>query len=271
MKKTLFALVALAATGSAMAASTNPFSRDISEPVAVKSPYTFELGLTTHREVYKEYVASGKLMQEEAWMTGVKGGVTRELADIGGKVVLTGEFAMGRADYTGSYQGGNYGELHLGGLNRNLIEVTGMYKQSAPKWNGLTVGAGLGYRRLVDNLQDGGPGGYKRTNERLYLILGLEQAFQFKTWSITPGVQYKHILKSKQTSDLYGGVTVDQHRGYGAEVSIAFSHKSEKYNTVITPYYRQWNVKDSTVDARTNLYEPRNRTKELGIALTVQF
>lgn len=271
MKKTLFALVALAATGSAMAASTNPFSRDIQEPVAVKSPYTFELGLTTHREVYKEFAGGGKLMQEEAWMTGVKGGVTRDFADIGGKVVLTGEFALGRANYTGSYMGGNYGDLHMGGLNRSLIEVTGMYKQSAPLWNGLTAGAGLGYRRLVDNLQDGGPGGYKRTNDRLYLILGLEQAFQTKNWTITPGVQYKHILKSKQTSDLLGGVTVDQNRGYGAEATIAFAHKGEKFNTVITPYYRLWNVKDSTVDARTNLYEPRNKTKEYGVALTVQF
>ncbi|KVP17188.1 hypothetical protein [Burkholderia ubonensis] len=270
MKKTLFALVALAAAGSAMASSTNPFARDIVEPVAVKSPYTFELGLTTHREVYKEYNPDGsKLMQEEAWMTGIKGGVTREFADIGGKVVLTGEFAMGRSDYTGSYWGGNYGDLHVNNLDRTLFEVTGMYKQSAPMWNGLSAGAGLGYRRLVDNLQQG-PGGYKRTNDRVYLVVGLEQAFELKNWTITPGVQYKHILSGKQRSDLWGGITHKQD-GYGAEASIAFVHKGDKYNTVVTPYYRLWDIKDSNVDYRTGTYEPRNKTKEFGVALTFQF
>ncbi|WP_157643979.1 hypothetical protein [Burkholderia ubonensis] len=270
MKKTLFALVALVAAGSAMANSTNPFARDIVEPVAVKSPYTFELGLTTHREVYKEYGQDGaKLMQEEAWMTGVKGGVTREFADIGGKLVLTGEFAMGKSDYTGSYMGGNYGELHINNLTRSLFEVTGMYKQTAPLWKGLTAGAGLGYRRLVDNLQEGS-GGYKRTNDRLYLILGLEQEFQMKQWTITPGVQYKHILMSKQKSDLLGGVTVRQNDGYGAEASIAFAHKGDKFNTVVTPYYRIWDIKDSNVHS-TGLYEPRNKTKEFGVSLTFQF
>lgn len=271
MKKTLFAVAALLAAGSALAASTNPFSREVPQIIPEASPYTYELGVTTHREIYSEYLGDGsKLMQEEAWMTGVKGSVTRDFKDIGGKLVLTGELALGRANYTGSYMGGNYGDVQVSNINRNLVTVTGMYKHSAPLWNGLGVGAGLGYRRLVDNLQEAGSGGYKRTNDRLYLILGVEQAIQFKTWTVTPALQYKHILVSKQTSDVMGGITVSQHRGYGAEASVAFARKGDKYNTIITPYYRMWDIKDSSVDS-TGAYEPRNKTKEVGVSLTVQF
>jgi hypothetical protein len=272
MKKTLFAIAALVAASSAMAVPTNnPFTRDIPEPVpAAPSPYTFELGLTSHHETYREYGADGsRLMQEEAWFTGVKAGVTRTIGDTGGSVVLTGEYSLGKSDYTGSYLGGSYGDLSIHNLNRSLLEVTAMYKQTAPLWNGLTAGLGVGYRRLVDNL-DEAPGGYKRTTDRVYLTVALEQSIKLKSWTITPGVQYDYIVAGKAKSDLLGGVSVDQNNGWGAKGSIAIAHK-DRFGTTIEPYFRYWDVKASNVDAATGLYEPRNKTTEAGVNLTFHF
>ena len=267
MKKLLIAALAFAATGSALAASTNPLAIPAEAPAA-KSPYAYELGMSTHREVYDEFADGAILMREEAVLSTINVGVSRAIGDTGGTVVLRGQFGIGKADYTGSYMDGNYGDLKLSGLHRNFADVTATYKQTSPAWNGLTVGAGIGYRRLVDNLQDGGPGGYKRINERTYLALSLEQAIDFTNWSVTPGVQYKHIVSSKQKSDLMGGISVDQPNGHGAEASIAFVNKSSAYS--VTPFFRIWDIKDSDVHS-TGLYEPRNKTKEIGVAVTYQF
>jgi hypothetical protein len=270
MKKILIAALAFAAAGSAMAASTNPLASPAADAPAAKTPYVYELGVSTHRELYEEFADGDKLMQEEAIMTTIRAGVSRAIGDTGGTVVLSGQFGFGKGDYTGSYMDGKYGDLRIPGLKRTLVDVSAMYKQTAESWAGLTAGAGIGYRRLVDNLQDGGPGGYKRINERTYLTASLERAIEFSTWTVTPGIQYKHILSSKQTSELYGGVTVDQPNGHGAEASIAFIRKSDGYRTVITPFFRIWDIKDSDVH-KIGLYEPRNKTKEAGIAVTYQF
>lgn len=270
MKKILIAALVFAAAGSATAASTNPLAAPNADAPAAKSPYVYELGVSTHRELYEEFADGEKLMQEEAIMTTIRAGVSRAVGDTGGKVVLSGQFGFGKGDYTGSYMDGNYGDLHVPGLKRSLVDISATYKQTAEAWNGLTAGAGIGYRRLVDNLQDGGPGGYKRINERTYLTASLERAFEFDAWTVTPGIQYKHIVSSKQKSDLFGGISVDQNNGHGAEASIAFIRKSEGYRIAITPFFRVWDMKDSDVHP-SGLYEPRNKTKEAGIAVTYQF
>lgn len=269
MKKTLIAIVALAAASSAIADTHHPLATP--DEFLEVSANTYEWGVTAHRESYREFDSKGKLMQEIAQMTGIKGSLTRTLGDTGGQVVLTGEYAAGRADYTGSYIGGQYGDLAITGLRRSLFEATGTYKQTSPMWRGVTAGVGLGYRQLVDNLQDAGPGGYKRTNDRVYLSLGVERTIELNRWTVTPGVQYKHLLASRQTSDLQGGVTVNQHDGYGAEASVAVHYKGDGYKSVITPFVRIWDIQDSAIDGRTGLYEPRNKTKEVGLSVAVQF
>ena len=272
MKKILFAVLALAAAGSSLAASTNPLAGPVAEPLQ-KSPYTYELGLATHREVYEEFASGGKLMQETAVMSSLVAGVSRAIGDTGGSVELRGQISLvGKADYTGAYMdGGEYGSVYGSGQHRHILDVTATYKQTAPEWSGVTAGAGLGYRRLQDNLQELGPGGYERINERIYLTASLERAFDFTNWTITPGVQYKHILSSKQKSDLAGGVSNKQPNGYGSELSVAVIEKGVRYNSILTVFYRSWDVKDSDVDAVTRLYEPSNKTKEIGVAATYKF
>jgi hypothetical protein len=285
MKKSLFVALAFVSTGSAFA---DPISQAAGPaPVIAQSPYTYSIGLTQHRETYTEYGRQrssivteparqprghgAKIMQEKAHMTGIKGSVARRIGETNGKVLLSAEYAFGKADYTGSYMGGSYGDITVGDLRRTLVDVSGMYKYSAQGLNGLTAGVGLGYRRLVDNLQDAGAGGYKRVNERTYLTIALEQPIQVNQWSITPGVQYKHILSSKQRAELTDrDISLEQDSGHGAELSVAFMRQGERVSTVITPFFRIWNMKESRLHP-AGLFEPKNDTREVGLAVSVQF
>lgn len=267
MKKSYLSLALIAAaalsSGAAMAQSAKPVNG------TQASPYTFELGLTTHRETYEEFSAEdgGKVMRQTAPMVGLKGSVSRALgAD--GKVKATAQYSWGNADYTGAYMGGQYGDLHLGGLSRQLFETTAVYTHSAPAWNGFGVKGGLGYRHLVDNLQDAGPSGYKRTNDRVYAIVGVEQVLQSAHWTITPAAEYKHSLWSRHESDLLGGVKHRQH-GNGGELSVAFAQKDGLTPMTIRPFYRVWNIDHSNVSQ--GFYEPKNETSELGIDVSWRF
>lgn len=270
-KNSIAALLVLSAAGSASAwASNQPAGAadGDSEPRAT-TPYTYELGVSTHRETYEEFVDGAKFMQESALMTVLQSKASRAVGDTGGAVVLLNDVGFGQADYTGAYFGGHYGDLRTSHLSRILVDVAGLYTQTSPVWNGVTVGAGLGFRRLVDNLQQGGAGGYQRINDRFYLVLDLEQTVSFTNWAVTPALQYKQILSSKQWSGLMGGITVHQSKGYGAEFSVAVAQKVLPDGIVITPFLRVWNIGDSSVSQ--GIYEPSNKTKEAGVSLAYRF
>lgn len=260
MKKNYLALALLVSLTSGLAVAAPP------DPAA--SPYAFELGLTQHHEVYKETARDGsKVMQETADLMGIKGSVARALGERG-RVRLSAEYAFGDANYVGAYQGGAYGDLHANGLSRWLFETAAVYAYAAPEWNGFAVKGGLGYRHLVDNLQDAGEGGYKRTNKRVYAILGAEQAFQAANWTVTPSVEYKHSVWSRNESDVLGGLTHRQH-GNGGELSVAFAQKQAVSPLTVRPFFRTWHVADSNVVAGT--YEPKNRTSEAGVDIDWRF
>lgn len=278
MKKTRYSLclaaaIAALATSSAMA---NPFIAP-PEPTESKltgaTPTSYELGFTTYREKYTEHVNGQKFMQETAPMWGVQGAVTHAFKH-GGKLKLSGTFATGSADYTGSYMGGSYGDLRIGGLDRYMLTSELEYKLSSRDWNDITFGAGVGYRRLVDHLEQAGPGGYKRKNDRLYLTLSVEREFAAGDWSFTPQFKYKHLIRGVQHADIMGGVAMKQDDGYGTELAVAISHKGAWNGLTVTPYLRTWDIKDSKFVQLTSTggaYEPQNKTKEIGVTVSMRF
>lgn len=249
------ALALFASAGAAVAA----------EPA---SAYSYELGLTSHHETYKELDRFGdKLMQETAPLVGIKGSVSRAFGEHG-KVKVSGEYAFGQSHYVGSYQGGSYGDVHAGGIGRELFETTAIYTHAAPEWGGVALSGGLGYRYLVDNLQDAGAGGYERVNQRIYAIVGIEHTLQGASWAVTPAFQYKHSLKSRHDSDLLGGIRHRQH-GNGGELSVAFAQTKGDYPVTIRPFVREWRIDDSNVV--DGFIEPKNRTREVGFDLAWRF
>lgn len=252
MKKTIFAL-ALASLSMGAFAATNG--------------YTVEVGTSLHQERYEEFADGEKLMQEKADMVGVKASISRQLTSVGA-IKASLEYAHGDADYTGAYWGDAYGSLKVPGLSRHLFEVSGTYTHHFAEAAGIDVVGGLAYRRLQDNLQEAGAGGYERVNEMYYAIAGVERAFKVEGWTVKPGVHYKLPLHARQHSDLLGGVTVKQKHGYGTEL---FAQVTPAGSTLtITPFYRHWSIKDSEISA-DGLYEPRNKTREVGVAVSVRF
>jgi hypothetical protein len=236
--------------------------------VAAEAPnWSYGLGLTHHKETYKERDQLGApVMKENANLTGIKA-IAAHRVGTNGRLAITGEFAAGDGSYKGAYQDGEYGDVHVTGISRRLFETTATYTHFAPAWSGAGITAGLGYRHHVDNAQEA-PGGYKRVNKRVYAIVGLENTYDTGNWFITPAAAYKHTLHSEHYSDLLGGLTMDQH-GNGADLSVAFKQKSGDYPVTLRPFLRTWEIADSNqIDG---FYEPRNKTQEVGLDVTWSF
>jgi hypothetical protein len=271
LRRRLLLSAACLATGAAFAA----------DPVG-HTGVSYELGLTHHDELYEEFDDDGsKFMQESASMYGVKAALRQDFAQRRAlKAAMT--YAEGEANYIGALQGGEYGELGLSGLSRELFETALVYEQGAWAergfWRGFVLHAGLGYRRLVDNLQDAGPSGYKRINERVYTILGVAYEFQLGEWGIAPTLDFRRSLWSEHVSELplVGGGTyrlVHEQEGTGGEASLMLVQKIGRYPLVIRPFYRWWEMDASNVVYIGNdgYIEPRNTTSEVGLDISLRF
>lgn len=258
-----FAFVSAVAFAMGIAASAHA-----AEPSAKGArAYTFEVGAAMHSELYEEFdTAGGKIMEEDARMAGFKLGLTRHF-DARNDFKVGFEYVRGNSDYTGSLIGGNYGDLRIYNLSRNMFDINGTYGHRLEAFPNTTFSAGLGYRRLTDNLQEAGAIGYKRVNDLVYATLGVEYAIIGDQWTITPGARTKHLLRGEQFSDLLGGITVKQKSGNGSDLYVSFAHKS---GLVLTPYLRTWSIKDSEVSPQ-GLYEPRNKTREIGVEAAWRF
>jgi len=151
----------------------------------------------------------------------------------------------------------------------------------------LTPYLGIGYRALFDHL-DGktsstGAQGYDRLSQYLYAPVGFEISTQAVAgWELGFSSEYDIFIRGWQKSYLstFTGlpdVTNTQKRGYGVRGSINIIKKMDRFNIVISPYIRYWNVKQSdTVTATGSLfqvtgYEPANHSTEYGLQAGIQF
>lgn len=238
----------------------------------------FEIGTEVYQETYKETVNGRDFMQEKATMYGVTGTAGLQLNQQHA-LKFTGRYAQGKSDYTGAFQGQAYGTLQRNGQDRRTYELRGTYEYTTPMFGqNITPSIGLGYRNLIDKLDQIGAGGYKRESEYTFLALGLESKFVFEgnKLSLTPKFVYNYLLQGTQHSYLTSG-TVDnkQKNGNGFELSAAFAYTLQDKSVVkITPFYRYWSISDSErtyVSSTTYFIEPKNKTDEFGINLTYAF
>jgi hypothetical protein len=233
------------------------------------SSIQWEVGTEYYQETYREKVNDAPFMQQEANMLGLYGQV-RIPFNAQHAVAISARYAGGQAKYTGAFQGQPYGSLVLNGIDRYTAEVRAMYELSLP-W--VTPSVGVGYRRLLDRLDQMGPGAYKRTSQYWFLIAGLASTIDLGSsgMQLTPKLTYHHLMRGQQHSDDIGN---HQPKGYGAELSLALSGKlTTSVGWQVTPYYRYWNIEDSE---RTQIpggwwMEPRNTTKEIGARLSLTF
>jgi hypothetical protein len=235
-----------------------------------RPPVTWELGTEFYQETYREKVDGKAFMGEDADMYGLIGSVQIPF-NSRHALVFSGRYAAGKSTYKGSFEGMPYGSLVIEGQDRYMLYLRSTYEMTLPY---VTPSIGVGYRRLVDRLDEAGEGGYKRKSEYWYALLGLESTIPLgqSGWKISPKVAYMHLMRGEQHSD---DKENRQHSGYGAELSLALNAPvSPSFNVILMPYYRYWNIGQSdweTLKDNTHFMEPKNTTHEIGVRLSAKF
>lgn len=238
----------------------------------VASGVSVAVGPTLYRETYEEFDRQDqKFMQEEATMYGVDVRLGYALTDHLSMGTRYG-FAAGRATYTGSLQHGQYGDLVTSGLPRyrHQLVLDTTYRTAL----GTGITAGIGWRRLDDHM-DKSKTGYRRVNDMTYASLGVDHPFRFDHWAIVPAVTYKHLLEGNQYSDMWGGIDKKQTSGNGYDLSIALVRSyAGGASLKLEPFLRTWDIADSEKVAAPiggYIYEPRNKTREVGLNVSWMF
>ena len=158
--------------------------------------------------------------------------------------------------------------------------LAGYTFQASDQWY-LTPYGGFGYRYLFDGLGEkvttAGHLGYDRRSNYLYTPIGLESANYLKPrWTLVATMEYDLFWKGWQESDLgvlFGGspaIVNDQNDGWGLRVSGKFVREIGRYNFVLGPYLKYWNIKDSELasliyeEEEMMFLEPANTSIEIG-------
>ena len=130
--------------------------------------------------------------------------------------------------------------------------------------------SGLGFRRLVNDLLSDRSGGYVREQVYWYLPLGVELAdSRGLRWNWALSLEGDLLLAGENTS---GADTFTQNKGFGAQASMDLVYRPARglVQFVFTPFYRYWNIGQSSVSPG-GYVEPENNTSEIGFRATVRY
>lgn len=234
----------------------------------------YEISIGQYVETYDELDDNGgRIMTEEAQMTSIKLTQNTRLDHVWAHRMEL-DFAFGDTKYTGSYWGGKYGDLVEDGISRWRLDTEYSLLMTPPSLNGLTFSGGIGYRVLNDSLHEV-EGGYQRINKTWYASLGAEYRMNLANgWVVTPAVKYRHMLKGTQTTSI--AADMNQPKGYGHDLSIKFEKvNSYGYGFSASVFMRNWDVEKSEHQpyllGSGTVYEPKNKTREVGIQLGYLF
>lgn len=122
---------------------------------------------------------------------------------------------------------------------------------------------GLGYRHLYSNI------GYERTSTYNTLPIGLTHKRSTSGLAqLHTTVEYMHLLNGEHKANLLSqNVRLDQRRGYGLKLSVM--HRQDAWS--LGPTLTYWNMAQSEVGGVLPVYEPQNKTLELGFKGAYRF
>lgn len=237
---------------------------------------SWTLSLEHYKESYKETISQKTLMREDASMLGLKL-VNQHYFSEPFFMRSSVRFALGESDYTGAVQHQEYGSFKSKGQLRTTLDfqLTGHYTTSTRML--LTPYSGIGYRYLVDHLQEVS-GGYKREANYAYGILGISSYFMIADKvQLAPYFQYHYLLFGKQFSYIDGEdsspLVHKQRQGYGYEIGLPVALSSND-RWQLTAFYRYWHIADSNKVVNSHqilTMEPDNKTKEFGVKIDYRF
>jgi hypothetical protein len=160
-------------------------------------------------------------------------------------------YSNGKADYTSTMSG-------------NLKDTPNMfYEARLLTGKDIDMGSyvlspyiGVGYRHLFSDL------GYERTSNYTTMPIGFTHKVKLADNSqLHTTIEFTHLLSGVQKVQLIQNVSMDQKSGYGLRFSML-----RRFNTwSLGPTLTYWNLDQSEVGGLTPLYEPKNKTLEIGL------
>lgn len=160
-------------------------------------------------------------------------------------------YSKGKADYTSPISG------NLNDTPNMLYEVRLLIGKDMDMGSYvLSPYIGLGYRHLYSDL------GYERTSNYTTMPIGLTHKVKLADNSqLHTTVEYAHLLSGVQKVQLVKSISMDQKSGYG----LRFSMLRRFDSWTLGPTLTYWNLAQSEVGGLTPLYEPKNKTLEIGL------
>ncbi|MDH5535695.1 MAG: hypothetical protein OEZ08_09025 [Betaproteobacteria bacterium] len=193
---------------------------------------------------------------------------------------VDGRFAYGRNDYTGAgNKGGNpdwYTEFR-GTLGKDF-ERDGY---------SFSPYSGIGFRYLFNDLRgqtSTGALGYRRESRYVYIPIGVTHRLRLESSAkLSTTLEFDYLVKGWQKSNLTDASTFlpdqtnKQHSGFGVRASMYY----EKANWLFGPWFHYWRIDQSETTSttvtvsgstfRALIFEPKNRTVEIGVRLGYRF
>lgn len=160
-------------------------------------------------------------------------------------------YSNGKADYTSPISGnlkGTPNSFYEGRLLTGKDIDMGSYV--------LSPYIGVGYRHLFSNL------GYERISNYTTMPIGLTHKVKLADNSqLHTTMEYTHLLSGVQKVQLIQNISMDQKSGYGLRFSML-----RRFDTwSLGPTLTYWNLDQSEFGGLTQIYEPKNKTLEIGL------
>lgn len=245
--------------------------------------YALEHEFTAGPEISHISYKEPGIMTEKGWFYGIAASYTlkTEIAkDIKIAVGPELKLAKGKVDYDSPISG------KLDNIDDVLFEARLLAGPEFKIATDMTLKpyTGFGYRSLVDDSQgmvtSEGHLGYKRWIRYYYIPVGVNYSYNFaQDWKAKAYAEYDIFLRGKVTSYFgyvpnHEDVTNKQKSGYGLRAGVNVEKKFGSWGLSFGPYVKYWNIKDSEVATDSfgrQWIEPKNRSTEIGGALTINF
>ncbi len=188
-----------------------------------------------------------------------------------------GRYAVGEADYDGQLLDEANTPYQVRGIDSTSYELRLLagYAPQLTDERHTSVWIGFGYR-FKDDDSSFDPAGYLRESTYRYFPIIVQH--QWTTgdrhrWVMQ--VEYDLFISGDHVTDLssIGGPRLSkaQNSGYGVRASLGWIGQSERFEWIVEPFVRYWDIKDSEVvrvtdgRQRFEFFEPANQTWEIGL------
>jgi hypothetical protein len=235
---------------------------------------------------YEEFKDGGTFMKDSGQLHGVRGSYEKLLSNDSTFWNLSVRYLTGKTLYEGGDQDGN--NFNLNSTNSITEFGTGLgHTFSFTESFFFKPSLGLSYR-ILSNPKNNYPGSYSREAQYFTIPINLEFATMLTDhFHMSLGVNYHYLLDAQTKSKLsetpfdYADINNQQNvgKGYGAYLKLSWLRDGHSFH--LRPYYRVWEFGDSepvfqSIEKDLNIItysfkEPENRTKEIGLNLSIGF